>query len=243
MGVVFVKADPNVRDIVWAGGEAAIFSPWIMKSTDRGENWDLLDVYGGGDNRCHDIAVYPGNSDMAWTSMEGRVRRTDDGGESWTDVLVNDHYLFGIEIDTLRPTIIYTSGGQAAEPLTLFVSENGGDTWFSIAEETGGQNCAHDLLLASDIGCNVLYFATDYGVYRYIDSGLFLCGDVNADGAVNLGDITYLINHVYMGGDPPQPPESGNVNSSPDGVINLADITCLIGNVYLDRPALRCLYP
>ncbi|UCD94684.1 MAG: hypothetical protein JSU69_01135 [Candidatus Zixiibacteriota bacterium] len=165
MGVVFVRVDPNFDSVVWAGGEAAIFAPWLLKSTDGGESWDFLDIYGGGDNRCHDIAVYPGNSERAWVSMEGRVRVTNDGGESWSDVLVNEYYLYGIEIDSLRPSLLYVSAAQHARPLTLFTSRDMGFTWSEIHDSTFEVNGALDILLLSHPDRNEIYFATTSGVF------------------------------------------------------------------------------
>ncbi len=70
----------------------------------------------------------------------------------------------------------------------------------------------------------------------YIDLGDFVCGDVNADGDINLIDILYLIDNIY--GDPagpaPDPQESGDVNS--DGATNLIDILYLIDFTYADPP-------
>lgn len=75
------------------------------------------------------------------------------------------------------------------------------------------------------------YTAQDYS---------YPCGDVNGDGTVNLGDITALINSVYLGGQPPQPEKVGNVDGDPYEKINLTDITTLIGQIYLDKPAIPC---
>ncbi len=71
--------------------------------------------------------------------------------------------------------------------------------------------------------------------YIAITVGSFICGDVNADGDVNLTDILNLISYVYVEpiGEPePIPPEAGDVNNS-DG-INLTDILNLITHVYID---------
>jgi hypothetical protein len=62
---------------------------------------------------------------------------------------------------------------------------------------------------------------------------IFLCGDLNNDGFINLADITHLISYVYLDGEAPSPEEAANVNGSADGKANLADITYLINYVYL----------
>lgn len=58
------------------------------------------------------------------------------------------------------------------------------------------------------------------------------CGDVNADGSLNLMDILYLIEHIY--GIPPGPPPGefaqGDVHT--DGSLNLLDIIYLIRYLY-----------
>ena len=66
----------------------------------------------------------------------------------------------------------------------------------------------------------------------------FLCGDVNADGEVNIFDVTSLIGYLYLGGIEPDPLESADVNN--DGEINIFDVTHLIGYLYLDGPAPDC---
>jgi len=68
------------------------------------------------------------------------------------------------------------------------------------------------------------------------DCNNFICGDVNADGYVNLLDILSLISYIY--GDPPGPEpdplDSGDVNA--DGDVNLLDILYLIEFIYCDPP-------
>jgi len=64
------------------------------------------------------------------------------------------------------------------------------------------------------------------------------CGDVNSDGAVNLIDVTYLIDYLYSDGPAPILFEIGNVNGYGD--INLLDVTYLIGYLYYGGYPLNC---
>ncbi len=70
----------------------------------------------------------------------------------------------------------------------------------------------------------------------------WLCGDVNADAAVNILDIVYIINYKYKGGPAPDPIESGDVNSylQPDGLINILDVVYLINYKYKSGPEPVC---
>jgi len=64
------------------------------------------------------------------------------------------------------------------------------------------------------------------------------CGDTNGDGAINILDITYLINYLYRGGPAPDPLGKADVNS--DGTVNILDITYLINYLYKGGPAPDC---
>ena len=66
----------------------------------------------------------------------------------------------------------------------------------------------------------------------------FICGDVNDNGEVNLLDIIFLINFLYMGGPAPDPMESADVNS--DMTVGILDITRLISYLYKGGPAPDC---
>ncbi len=67
---------------------------------------------------------------------------------------------------------------------------------------------------------------------------IFICGDCNSDGPVNILDITFLINYLYKNGGPPAVMDGADVNS--DGAINILDITYLIAFLYKDGPAPTC---
>jgi len=62
----------------------------------------------------------------------------------------------------------------------------------------------------------------------------FMCGDVNGDGVVELGDMVKLINYLYRGGPPPEPVATGDVTC--DGVVELGDVVYLINYVFRNGP-------
>lgn len=69
------------------------------------------------------------------------------------------------------------------------------------------------------------------------------CGDVNNSGAVNLLDISYLINYLYKGGPEPDCGTGfvgtcGDVNNS--GAVNLLDVTYLSNYLYKGGPEPDC---
>lgn len=70
---------------------------------------------------------------------------------------------------------------------------------------------------------------------HYRDLAPWICGDVNNDGIVNLGDVVYTIGYLYRGGPPPEPYACiGDVNA--DEIVNLGDVVYLIGYLYRGGP-------
>ena len=241
MGVVFVEPDINFPGTIWAGGEAAIFSPWLLKSTDFGETWNLQSVYFGGDNRCHDIALHPTDQNVAWVSMEGRVRKTSDGGATWDDVLVNDYYLYAIEIDPTKPSHLYCTGAKFDAQLTLFISYDGGQNWQQNIETSYPINFAYDMYLYEYSGGNQLFLATNHGVFVYSDDFASCCegniGDSNNDGEdANILDLTFLIDFIFRGGIVATCPAEADLNGDGDPS-NILDLTFLVNFIFRGGPA------
>lgn len=57
------------------------------------------------------------------------------------------------------------------------------------------------------------------------------CGDDNFDETVNVSDAVHIINYVFIGGDPPEPPEAGDCNC--DGTCNVSDAVMIINYVFI----------
>jgi hypothetical protein len=63
-------------------------------------------------------------------------------------------------------------------------------------------------------------------------------GDVNADGAVNAGDIVFLLDYLFRDGPAPHPLEVGDVNC--DEVITAGDVVFLIEYLFRGGPEPSC---
>ena len=61
-----------------------------------------------------------------------------------------------------------------------------------------------------------------------------VCGDCNGDGVVDIADVVFLINFLFMSGPPPVPLPAGDVNL--DSVVNIADVIYLINYLFIGGP-------
>jgi hypothetical protein len=67
---------------------------------------------------------------------------------------------------------------------------------------------------------------------------VFTYGDANGDGKINIADVVYLINYLFINGPAPEPLQAGDANC--DGVINTADVVYLINYLFIGGPSPGC---
>ncbi len=101
---------------------------------------------------------------------------------------------------------------------------------------------------SSGDSCTASYIWNDGGIYDVkvkakdthdhesywsdaLSVGIYTCGDCNEDGIVDVGDLTYLINHLFKDGSPPDPMQAGDVNN--DGILDIADVVHFINYLFL----------
>ena len=79
-----------------------------------------------------------------------------------------------------------------------------------------------------------------YGDPALIREGIAapVCGDTDANGSINILDVTLLLNYLYLSGPAPQSIWAADPNG--DAVINILDITFLIDYIYLGGPEPSC---
>jgi len=72
---------------------------------------------------------------------------------------------------------------------------------------------------------------SDYSITYALYIVSYLCGDANADGSINVSDAVWIINYVFIGGDPPDPVQAGDANC--DGTCNISDAVWIINYVFV----------
>jgi hypothetical protein len=68
----------------------------------------------------------------------------------------------------------------------------------------------------------------------------YVCGDANSDEVINIGDVVFLINHIFRSGISPEFLQAADANN--DGSITVADAVFLINYVFRDGVSPVCSY-
>ncbi len=138
--------------------------------------------------------------------------------------------------------ITWSSEGFSGPFVKINYSTNGGTSWFLIDDST--QNDGIYIWIIPDAhsdSCLVTVSDAEDG-YPYDRSDdlftIFLAGDANADGKVDVGDLIHIINYLFIDGPVPLPLEAAEVNL--DGVVDVGDLVYLINYLFLNGSPPLC---
>ncbi len=132
--------------------------------------------------------------------------------------------------------ITWFSEGAPFPSVKIEYSVDGGDSWETIEESTDNDG-THSWIIpdaASDQCLVMVSDADDGDPWDESDQFfvIYLPGDVDANGAVDVGDIMYMINYLFRATLPPIPLEAGDVNGDTD--VDVGDVVYLIHYVFLE---------
>lgn len=141
----------------------------VYLSSDSGQNWNLAGICGG----CgvfHTIIVDPSDKNLLYAATVTGVRRSSDGGATWSKNLLTR--LDGRESEVLGIALKPDSTGHmlaATSERGVFRSDDSGTTW---VESNQGleTNMTHKVVYSTSEP-NVVYLTTHNGVYRSEDGG------------------------------------------------------------------------
>ncbi len=121
-------------------------------------------------------------------------------------------------------------------------SINGGTSWETIEESTDNDG-THSWIIPDAVSDECLVMVSDADDGDPWDESdqfftIYLAGDADASGTVDIGDIAYMINYLFRGTGPPIPFEAGDVNG--DAGVDIGDVVYLISYVFLEGPTPFC---
>jgi uncharacterized protein (TIGR03437 family) len=161
-GVQSMAVDPRNANVVYAAA-----SPLgILKTTDGGEHWATLLAATSDQPLFFGVAIDPLAPDTVYVSSMNEILqsvsayRTEDGGQSWTDLQRPISY---VTPDTSVPGVLY-GGLQSA----LVRSTDRGATWTDISPVP---SCAANILLSDPVSRPNFYVLCGRQPYRSRDQG------------------------------------------------------------------------
>jgi hypothetical protein len=75
-------------------------------------------------------------------------------------------------------------------------------------------------------------------VCYFMVTGIHYSGDINGNGFIDIADVVFLINYLYISGPAPEPLKLGDVNC--DNEVNVADVVFLLNHLFRSGPAPSC---
>jgi hypothetical protein len=183
--------DPKQADRIYA----AISAAGVFRSDDAGASWRPINkgLHSEGipDNQAevghcvHRVAQHPGRPEVLYMQKHWDVMRTDDAGESWTEISGNlpTDFGFPIAVHAHEPDTVYvlpiTSDSNHVvmdAKLRVYRSRTGGHEWEPLTKGLPQEHCyvnvLRDAMAVDDLDECGLYFGTTGGqVYASADSG------------------------------------------------------------------------
>ncbi|MCP4439365.1 MAG: T9SS type A sorting domain-containing protein [Aureispira sp.] len=153
-----MELDPNIPTTVYAGYEN------VWKSTDKGAtsvaisnftSMGLLDI----------VKVAPSNSNVIYASDGWDIKKTANGGTTWTTVGASlPNTVTSIEIHHTNPNIVWVTLSNYTTGNKIYKSTNGGTSWTNISGNL--PNFPANTVVHHDGSPNDdIYIGMDYGVY------------------------------------------------------------------------------
>lgn len=139
-------------------------------------------------------------------------------------------YSVELEFTGGTPGLTWMDISSSLDPYNLAVQSNG----FVTGTPTGS-GTVQFMVMATDASG-----ASDSQGYTLVINPSFICGDVTGDGIVDIGDLTSIIQYLFIDFEEVNVPAAGDLDDAHDGKIDIGDLTKLIAYLFTDGDDLVC---
>jgi hypothetical protein len=245
--------------MVGQGSYGAAYEIFYYRSPDFGETWSscvpishLDDIHsqwpaisaddsGGVYVTWFDYKYSP----YGWTG-DIFLRRSTDNGETWEPIisLTDEHRGVASDVwaDSFAVHVVWHDE-RFSDSLNAEIyyrrSSDRGVSWLPEVRLTAASgNSDGPAITTSWHGVHVTWTDSRDSSYNdvfYKKGKPYFLGDVNDDNIVNVSDVAYIINYLFIGGPWPEIIQSGDVNN--DNKVNTADVVYLINFLFIGGPS------
>jgi hypothetical protein len=162
---------------------------------------------------------------------------TDPQGDS---IGIGFNTIPGAQYDTTQD---YNGDGDKDDIVTI-PNRLVGDYLIQVVAELGGGGGIYSMGIRID-GSNVVYMAWhqpcppvgEIDTFTY-HAPLYLAGDATGDWNVDISDVVYLLNYLFVHGPAPDPFGAGDATC--DGVVDVSDVVYLLNYLFARGPSPSC---
>ena len=134
---------------VWAAGQTAFFTAFVLRSGDWGDTWEFIDPMPRVENSVSALAEDLDDPASLWAGiggMQGGAMRSDDGGVTWVwslragwvyGLITLPGVVYAVSLEDFRPPP--DGQGPPLSDLGFYRTRNGGSSWDTLAVPTGAR--------------------------------------------------------------------------------------------------------
>jgi hypothetical protein len=198
----------------------------------------------------YDKYYLTGGSGYPWGSDATSTKVTFEMGTWFGDPTMQIWTALPLSLTVVHPDTVLAGSSEIPVTITYFEEEPVESVLVCLMNDEvyqiGYTNAQGQVTLpcSTTIVGNLYVTATKHNYRPYqgmitIGEAVFMVGDANGDSLIDVTDVVFLLDYLFLNGPPPYPFGAGDADCS--GVVDIGDVIYLINYLFIDGPAPDCL--